>query len=149
MNSFCVTEFYATKFLKQKETMVTQIPAASPSPNFHSGKSYVKKITVFTFQQFVPTFHVKLKSLYQKMQFSVFQGQDFAFRAAINMFCREITAKSVTLISFLTLISLKTCFTLVNNNIYWQKRLNWAFLMMSLQNYLYKGKIRLKVEHFH
>ena len=49
MNSFCVTEFYALKFLKQKETMFTQIPALSPSPNFHSGKSYVKKITVFTF----------------------------------------------------------------------------------------------------
>ena len=35
---------------------------------------------------------------------------------------REITAKRVTPISFLSLISLKTCFTLVNNNIYWQKK---------------------------
>ena len=26
--------------------MVTQISAASPSPNFHLGKSYVQKITV-------------------------------------------------------------------------------------------------------
>ena len=129
VNNFHVHKLWTLKFFTQEKTMVMQISAASPSLNFHSGKSYVKKITVFTFQQFVPTFHVKLKSLYQKMQFSVFQGQDFAFRAAINMFCREITVKSVTLISFLTLISLKTCFTLVNNNIYWQKRLNWAFLM--------------------
>ena len=27
--------------------MVMQISAASPSPNFHSGKSYVKKISVY------------------------------------------------------------------------------------------------------
>ena len=27
--------------------MVTQTSAASPSPNFHSGKSYVKDITVY------------------------------------------------------------------------------------------------------
>ena len=31
------------KFLTQKETIATQISAASPSPNFHSEKSYVKK----------------------------------------------------------------------------------------------------------
>ena len=43
--------------------MVTKIPAASPSPNFHSGKIYVKKITSFTFQKFVSTSHVKLRSL--------------------------------------------------------------------------------------
>ena len=60
----------------------------------------------------------------------------------------EITAKRVTPISFLSLISVKTCFTLVNNNIYWQKRLNWAFLMHVFANYLYKGKIILKIEHF-
>ena len=57
-------------------------------------------------------------------------GQDFAFRAAINMSHTEIvTAKRVKLISFSHLICLKACFALVNNNIYWQKRLNWAFLM--------------------
>ena len=39
-----------------------QISAASPSPKFYSGKSYVKKIPVFTFSQFVSTSDVKLKS---------------------------------------------------------------------------------------
>ena len=49
MNYFCVPVLYTLKFLTQKETMVTQISAAPPSPNFHSEKSYVKKTTVFTF----------------------------------------------------------------------------------------------------
>ena len=50
VNDFCVPELYYTlKYLTQKEAMVTQISAASPSSNFHSGKSSVKKITVFTF----------------------------------------------------------------------------------------------------
>ena len=43
--------------------MVMQIIAASPSPDFHSGESYLKKITVFTFEQFVSTSHVKLRGL--------------------------------------------------------------------------------------
>ena len=43
---------------------------------------------------------------------------------------------------FLCLISLKTCFTLLNNNIYWWKRLNWAFLMHGFAK-IYKGKIVL------
>ena len=32
------------EFVTQNETLVTQIAAASPSPNFHTGKSCVKKI---------------------------------------------------------------------------------------------------------
>ena len=32
-------------------TMVMQISAASPSPNFHSGKSYAKKICVYNFEK--------------------------------------------------------------------------------------------------
>ena len=63
VSNFCAPELYTLKFLTQKEAMVTQISAASSSPNFHSGKSYVKKITVCTFQQFMPTSHVKLRSL--------------------------------------------------------------------------------------
>ena len=47
MNNFCVPELYTLKFLTQKETMVKQISAASPYPNFHSRKSYFKKITVY------------------------------------------------------------------------------------------------------
>ena len=34
---------------------------------------------------------------------------------------KEITAKRVTPISFLSLIGLRTCLTLANNNLYWQK----------------------------
>ena len=53
--------------------------------------------------------------------------QAFALRAAINISYREIAAQRGTPTSFLSLISLKT--TLVGNNIYLQKRLNWVFLM--------------------
>ena len=42
VNNFCVVpELRTFKFLSQKETMVTQISAASQSPNFHLGKSYI------------------------------------------------------------------------------------------------------------
>ena len=50
---------------------------------------------------------------------------------------REITAKRVTPILFLSLIGLKTCYILVSNTIYWQKRLNWAFLMHELPKNFY------------
>ena len=43
VNIFCVPELQKLKFLTQREIMVTQISAALPFPNFHSGKSYVKK----------------------------------------------------------------------------------------------------------
>ena len=46
MNNFCIPELLTLKVLTQKETMVTQISAESPSPNLQSGKSYVKKISV-------------------------------------------------------------------------------------------------------
>ena len=49
VNNLRISELQTLKFLTQKETMVTQISAASQSLNFHSGKSYVKKITVITF----------------------------------------------------------------------------------------------------
>ena len=45
----------------QKETMVTQISAASSSPNFHSRKSYVKKITKFTFLAICANFPCKIE----------------------------------------------------------------------------------------
>ena len=47
VNNFCMPELYTLKFLIQKETMVMQTSPASPSPNFDSGKSYVKNITVY------------------------------------------------------------------------------------------------------
>ena len=62
VNNFYVPELYTLTFLTQKETMVTQISASSPSPNFHSGEIYVKKITVY-FLAIKPTSHVKLRSL--------------------------------------------------------------------------------------
>ena len=34
-------------FLTKKETIVRQIIGALPSPNFHLGKSYVKKINAY------------------------------------------------------------------------------------------------------
>ena len=39
-------------------------------------------------------------------------------------------------------------FTFVSNNIYWQKRLNWAFLMHAFAKIHTKGKYRLKIKHF-
>ena len=127
--------------------MVMQISAVSLSLKFYSGKSYVKKITVFTFQQFVSTSHVKLRSLNQKLQSWVFLGQVFAFRAANDIFTRKITAKRVTPTSF-HFFSHLTSFTLVSNNIYCQKRLNWTFLMHAFANILIKEKYKLKIKHF-
>ena len=42
---------------------------------------------------------------------------------------REIAVKRVTPIYFFIFNKFKNCFTLVNNNIYWQKRFIWVFLM--------------------
>ena len=47
VNNFGVPEIQTLKFLTQKKTIAMQISAASPSPNFHSWKSYVKKISVY------------------------------------------------------------------------------------------------------
>ena len=78
-----MSKFYIPELQALKGTMVMQIYAKLLSPNFHSGKSYVKKVTVFTLQQFVPTPYVKLRRLNQKLQVGVFQGKDFALRVAI------------------------------------------------------------------
>ena len=102
VNNFCMSELQKLKFLTQKEAIAKQISAALRSPTVHSGKSAFQKITVFMFQQFVPTYNVNLRSLKNNLQVSVFQGQDFAFMVDINMFHREITAKRVTFISFLS-----------------------------------------------
>ena len=108
VNNFCVFELQTLKFLTQKENMVMQMLAASPSPIFCYVRVMLKKITMFTFQKVVPNSPVKLKSLNQKLQLWVFQRQDFAFRAAINTSYRKITTKRLTFIYFLPLISLKT-----------------------------------------
>ena len=129
VNNFCVPELQILNFLTQKENMVMQISAASTSRNFHSGKSYVKKITVYTlnFYNFAK-FTLKLRSWNQKLLVWVFQGQGSAFGAAINISYRKITAKKVTIISFLSLISLKTVLVLSTTRCR-QKRLNCVFLM--------------------
>ena len=41
--------------------MVMQISAVSPSPNFHSGKSYVKKIILFYFLAIFVNFSFKIE----------------------------------------------------------------------------------------
>ena len=41
--------------------MVTKIPAASPSPNFHSGKSYVKKNNIVYFLEICVNFPCKIE----------------------------------------------------------------------------------------
>ena len=45
-----------------------QISAALPFPKFHSGKSFLKNITRFTFWQFVPTSYVRLECVSQKVK---------------------------------------------------------------------------------
>ena len=145
VNNFCGPELYIEisqiterNRNHRRKVWFKQIFAAQLFPNVHSGKSHVKKITALTFQQFVPTSHGKLRSLNQQLQVWVSQELDFAFRAAINMSYREIIAKRVT-ISFLSLTCLKTCFSLVNNNEYWQKRLTRKSL-----NFFFKRKNQTK-----
>ena len=102
VTNFCVSELQTLQFLTQKETIVIQISAALPSLNFHSGKSYVEKITVFTFQQFMSTSHVKLRSLNQKLQVWV-----FCFQGS-HQYIQQGNCSEKSNISFLSLISLKT-----------------------------------------
>ena len=107
VNKFCVLELQAMKFLTQKEPMITQILAASPSPNFNSRKSYFKRRTMFTFQQFVTTFLKKLKSFSKICKCGYFRDRILLSGQPLLSY-REIVAKRVTPISFLSLISLKT-----------------------------------------
>ena len=87
--------------------MLMYISAASPSPNFYSGKRYVKNNSVYLLAICV-NFPCKI----EKFEFEVvgmgILGTDFPLRATINKSYREITAKIVTPICFLCLISLKT-----------------------------------------
>ena len=107
VNKFCVLEPQTMKFLTQKEPMITQIFAALPSPNFNSGKSYFKRITMFTFQQFVTTFRKKLRSFSKIFRYRYFRDRILLSGQPLLSY-REIVAKRVTPISFLSLISLKT-----------------------------------------
>ena len=62
-NNFCVHEHQTVKTVPQKETMFTQISAASPSPNVHSGKSYIcLKNALFIFQRISANFLCEKKN---------------------------------------------------------------------------------------
>ena len=74
--------------------MVTQISAASSSPNSNSAKSHVKKIK-----------HKNGKFEWEVVRCR-YSRDNFAFRAAISISYREIAAKRVTFISVLSLIKL-------------------------------------------
>ena len=91
-----------------------QISAASPSPNFHSRNSHVKKISAYILA-ICANFPCKIETFELEV---VGVEQDFAFCAAIKMSHRETTLKRLTNISFLSLICFKIYFTFVSNNIY-------------------------------
>ena len=60
---------------------------------------------------------------------------------------REIAAKRVTSISFLS--KFENCFTLVNNNMQWYKKVKLGiFDAFICKNIYMKEKYRLKIEHF-
>ena len=78
------------EFVTQNETLVTQIAASSPSPNFHTGKSCVKKITNIIiisvyFLAICANFPFKIEKFELEVAEVSILGQDFAFRAAINI----------------------------------------------------------------
>ena len=98
VNNFRVPKLQTLKFPTEKEAMVMQISAApspSPSPNFHLGKSYVKKISVY-FLTICTNFPCKIA----KFELEV-----------VGMGCRD------RILLFFN--KFENCFTLVNNNIYW------------------------------
>ena len=84
-----------------------RISAASPSPNFCSGKSYVKNNSVYFSAICVNCPHKIWKFELEVAGMGIL-GTEFCFPGSHNMSCREITAKRVTPISFLCLINLKT-----------------------------------------
>ena len=86
-----------------------KISAASPSPNFHSGKSLKKKKnnSVY-FLAICVNFPFKIDKFELEVVAMGILVQDFASRAAINISNREIPAKGVPSNSCLCLVSLKT-----------------------------------------
>ena len=80
-----------------------QISAASPSPNFRSGKGYVKNISVY-FLAICANFLCKIEKFELEVAGVGILETGFALRAAINMSYREITTKRVTPISFSSLL---------------------------------------------
>ena len=76
VNNFCGPEIFLRT---QKETMVTQISAALPSASFHSGKSYVKKITMSTF---CANFPCKIEKFELKVVGVGILGKGFCFQGS-------------------------------------------------------------------
>ena len=91
--------------------MVMKISAASPSPNFHSGKSLKKKKKKNNSVYFLAicvNFPFKIDKFELEVVAMGILVQDFASRAAINKSNREIPDKGVPSNSCLCLVSLKT-----------------------------------------
>ena len=88
------------------------------------------------------------KILYLCLRWHIFISYRFLADVTFNISYRKISAKRVTAIWFLCLISSKNFFTLAGNNIYWWKGLNWTFLMHVFAKIVIKKKYRLKMKHF-
>ena len=87
--------------------MITQISAASPAPKFHSGKSYVKKISVH-FLAICVNVPCKIEKFELEVVGVSILETRFCYQGSQDISYREIAAKTATPISFLSLISLKT-----------------------------------------
>ena len=134
VNNFRVQEFQALKFFAQKETTITQLSAASPSQIVIQERVMLKNNIVY-FLAIVSTCHVKSRSLNQKLQVWIFQGQEFALWVAkLQGNYTEIIAERVAPI-FLSIISLKAVFEgLV-------MQFTWIFLKI-FKYYFLEGNLR-------
>ena len=94
-----------------------QIYAKLLSPNFHSGKSYVKKVSVY-FVAIRANSPCKIETFELEVVGGGILGKGFCSQGSYYISYRKITARRVTAISFLSLIS---CFSLVSNNILAEK----------------------------
>ena len=92
--------------------MVMQITAASPSPDFHSGESYLKKITVY-FRTICVNFRCKIErfELLKVVAMGVLET-GFWYQGRICL-----TSKSSAHFFFM-FNKFENCFTLVSNNIF-------------------------------
>ena len=144
VNNFCVSKLYTLKFLTLKKNYGYANICCIVFNTFSFRDQLCLKITVFTFQQFTPTYLLKLRSLNQNLQVWLFLGQNFTFRAAINI-SYKIAINNSTAYLFFIFNKFENLFYF--HKIYWQKRYDWGFLMF-LGIYLHNGKIRLKMGHF-
>ena len=76
-----------------------QMSAASPSPSFHLGKSYVQKITVY-FLAICVNIPFKIEKFELEVADVCRLDEEFAFKAAINISYWLTAAKRAIRISF-------------------------------------------------